>query len=209
MLDLLIKGGPVMLPIVLCAVGATVIIIERFLFFRSVRREDAALTAKLRPLVEKGAFAEAVGACENSDSPLARLARTGIEFRGLAEPDIKEAVLNAANREVPRIERYVGALGTIANISTLLGLLGTVTGNIRAFGVLAASGAMGNPALLAGAIAEALITTAAGLIVAIPVTVFHNYFMARANNLIVELESSVGDLILLIVQRKAGGRDAL
>jgi biopolymer transport protein ExbB len=209
MLDLLIKGGPVMLPIVLCALGATVIVVERFLFFRSVRGEDAVLTAKLRPLVAKGAFDEAAAVCEKSDSPLARLARTGIEFCGLTEPDIKEAVLNAANREVPRIERYVGALGTIANISTLLGLLGTVTGNIRAFGVLAASGAMGNPALLAGAIAEALITTAAGLIVAIPVTVFHNYFVARANKLVVELESSVGDLILLILRRRTEAGDAL
>ncbi len=209
MLDLLIKGGPVMLPIALCALGATVIIIERFLFFRSVTTEDSVLLAKLEPLVVKGSFADALALCGGSPSPLARLARAAIDFRARPEADIKEAVLNAANREVPRIERYVGALATIANISTLLGLLGTVTGNIRAFGVLASSGAMGNPALLAGAIAEALITTAAGLIVAIPVTVFHNYFVSRANAMVIELESSAGDLVLQLAAWQAEARGAL
>jgi biopolymer transport protein ExbB len=121
----------------------------------------------------------------------------------MEEADIKEAVMNAANREVPRLERFIDTLGTIANISTLLGLLGTVTGNIRAFGVLAESGAMGNPALLAGAIAEALITTAAGLIVSIPATIFYNYFVTRANKTIVDLESSTSDLVLMIVARRA------
>jgi biopolymer transport protein ExbB len=181
MFELLIKGGPVMIPIAFCALAATVIVVERFLFFRAITRDDARLLSKVRPAVADGRFQEAVKLCQSSESPLARLFLAGIEFRDLPESDIKEAVMNAANREVPRVERYMNALGTIANISTLLGLLGTVTGNIRAFGVLASTGAMGNPALLAGAIAEALITTAAGLIISIPATVFYNYFVSRAN----------------------------
>jgi biopolymer transport protein ExbB len=203
MLELLMKGGPVMIPIALCAIAATVIVVERFLFFYSLRKEDDALMPKLRASVKGGRFDEAAAICDGSSSPFATLVRAGIDFRDMEESDIKEAVMNAANREVPRLERYITALGTIANISTLLGLLGTVTGNIRAFGVLAASGAMGNPALLAGAIAEALVTTASGLIVSIPATIFYNYFVTRANKTIVDLESSTGDLVLMIVARRS------
>ncbi len=206
MLELLMKGGPVMIPIALCALAATVIVVERFLFFRALRKEDAVLVPKLRTEVREGRFDVAAALCEASASPTATLVRAGLDYRDLEEADVKEAVMNAANREVPRLERFIDALGTIANISTLLGLLGTVTGNIRAFGVLAASGAMGNPALLAGAIAEALITTAAGLIVSIPATIFYNYFVARANKTIIELESSTSDLVLLIAARRSGSQ---
>lgn len=202
MFDLIIKGGPVMILIIICAVAATIIIVERFLFYRTLTRDDSLLLARLKPLVKGGQYEQALQSCKNSDTPLARLAESGIEHRSLTQEGIKEAVMNAANREVPRIERYVSALGSIANVATLLGLLGTVSGNIRAFGVLAASGAMGNPSLLAGAIAEALVTTAAGLIVSIPALVFYNYFVSHSNKLVVELESSVGDLVLLLAEHR-------
>lgn len=209
MFELLIKGGPVMVPICLSALAATIIIIERALFFRAVGKADTRLFGTVKRMVAEGRFSDAAAECDASDSPLARLLRAGLDYRDHPEADLKEAVMNAANREVPRLERYLTALGTIANISTLLGLLGTVTGNIKAFGVLAASGAIGNPALLAGAIAEALITTAAGLIVSIPTTVFYNYYVSRANKIVVEMESSVGDLSLMLVSRKSEVHGAL
>ncbi len=209
MFELLIKGGPVMVPICLSALAATVIIIERALFFRAVSRSDASLFGTVKRLVSEGRFADAERECDGSDSPLARLLRAGLDHRDYSEADLKEAVMNAANREVPRLERYLNTLGTIANVSTLLGLLGTVTGNIKAFGVLASSGAIGNPALLAGAIAEALITTAAGLIVSIPATIFYNHYVSRANKIVVEMESSVGDLSLMLVGKRGEARGAL
>ena len=92
-------------------------------------------------------------------------------------------------------------MGTIANISTLLGLLGTVTGNIKAFGVLGAGGTMGDPTLLAGAIAEALTTTVAGLCVSIPSVIFHNFFVSRVNRRIVEMESRVTEVLLKLSGR--------
>lgn len=202
MLDLFVKGGPVMYVIALCALGATVIIVERFLFFRLLAKHQKEFLPRLQHLLKSGQFEQAEELCRASEVPLARLAGAALEQRNLDEGVIKEAVLNVANRQVPRVERYISALGTIANISTLLGLLGTVSGNIRAFGVLAASGAMGNPSLLAGAIAEALITTAAGLIVSIPATVFYNYFVSRANSSIIDLESTVGDLVLLVLSHR-------
>ena len=128
--------------------------------------------------------------------------KTGIENRQFSDALVKEAVMNQANREVPRLERFLSTIGTIANISTLLGLLGTVTGNIQAFGVLGDMGTMGNPAMLASSISEALVTTAAGLIVSIPTVVFYNYFIAEVNRMVTEMEASVSDLVLLIGAEK-------
>ena len=198
-----------MVPIALCALIATIIVVERFIFFALLRRSRKVFLPQLRLLINTGDYDQAIALCNASDLPLARLVRRGIELRHLKESEQKEGVMNASNWEVPRLERYVGALGTIANISTLLGLLGTVSGNIKAFGVLAASGAMGNPALLAGAIAEALITTAAGLIVSIPAMIFHNYFVSQSNSSIIELESSVGDILILLNSTKKGAGRAV
>ncbi|MCI6322251.1 MotA/TolQ/ExbB proton channel family protein, partial [Treponema porcinum] len=102
---------------------------------------------------------------------------------------------------VPRFEHLLTPLGTISNIATLLGLLGTVTGNIKAFGVLGAGGTMGDPAILAGAIAEALVTTVAGLIVSIPSVIFYNYFISRVNRRIAEMENNVTNVVIKLTGR--------
>ncbi len=202
MLSILISGGPVMIPIGLCAIVATVIIIERLLFYRGVKKGERDLLPRVRNSIDKQHFDEAAAICDTVESPVSRLLKTGIAYRDYSEAAVKEAVMNQANREVPRLERYLSTLGTIANISTLLGLLGTVTGNIRAFGVIGSMGAMGDPAILAGAIAEALVTTAAGLIVSIPAVVFYNYFIAEVNRMVTEMESSVSDLVLLLAAER-------
>jgi biopolymer transport protein ExbB len=202
MLDILIKGGPVMIFIGFCAFAAAVIIIERLLYFRSIEKEDRNLVPVLQDLFRNGQFDKAESLCKTASSPLAQLAKTAIESFRRNEQSAEQSVHFAASREIPRIERFVSSLGTIANISTLLGLLGTVLGNIDAFGILAESNIMGNPSLLAGAIAEALITTAAGLAVSIPATIFYNYFVARANHLITETESSIGELLLLAAKNE-------
>jgi biopolymer transport protein ExbB len=202
MFSILVSGGPVMIPIALSAIAATIIIIERLMFYRSVKKGERDILPRIRASIDKGHYEEAAAICETVDSPAARLMKTGIGYRELSEAAIKEAVNNEANREIPRLERYLSTLGTIANISTLLGLLGTVTGNIRAFGVLGSMGAMGNPALLASAIAEALVTTAAGLVVSIPAVIFYNYFIAEVNRIVTEMEASVSDLVILLVSER-------
>jgi biopolymer transport protein ExbB len=106
--------------------------------------------------------------------------------------------MSAANLEIPQLERYLTSLGTIAHISPLLGLLGTVTGNIEAFGVLGELGQVGDPALLASGISEALLTTAAGIIVSVPAISLYNYLVAKANNIILRLENRVNDMVLLL-----------
>jgi biopolymer transport protein ExbB len=202
MLAILISGGPVMIPIGLCALAATIIIIERLIFFAAIRKGQRDILPRIRSSVDKGHYDEALAICDTAESPASRLMKTGITCREYSEGAIREAVMNQANREIPRLERYLSTLGTIANISTLLGLLGTVTGNIRAFGVLGTMGTMGNPAVLAGSIAEALVTTAAGLIVSIPAVVFYNYFVAEVNRMVTEMETSVSDLVLLVAEKK-------
>ena len=108
-------------------------------------------------------------------------------------------VSDAANLEIPKMERFLSTLGTVAHIAPLLGLLGTVTGNIRAFGVLGDVGALGgNPAVLARGIAEALVTTAAGIIVSIPAIIFYNYLVNKVNHLIIRLENRVSELVLTL-----------
>lgn len=202
MWSLLVSGGPVMIPIAVCAIIASVLTIDRILFYKSIKKGGKDLLPRLRASIVKGHYEEAQAICDTVDIPVSRLMKTGIENRMYGEALVKEAVMNQANREIPRLERYLSSLGTIANISTLLGLLGTVTGNIQAFGVLGNMGALGNPAVLASAISEALVTTAAGLIVSIPTIIFYNYFIAEVNRMVIEMESSVSDLVLLINAEK-------
>ena len=175
MFSILISGGPVMIPIALSALVATVIIIDRLIYYRAIKKGQRDLLPRIKSSIDKGHYDEAAAICDTIESPVARLMKTGIYYRDYSEVAIKEAVMNQANREIPRLERYLSTLGTVANIATLLGLLGTVTGNIQAFGVLGNMGTMGNPAVLASAIAEALVTTASGLIVSIPAIIFYNY----------------------------------
>ena len=200
MLDILEKGGVVLICIIILGFIATVIVIERLLYFRKIRIDEDQMLSRLKATLEKGHFDEALSICEANPSPITNLMKVGIEHKNYSEERVKDAILSAANMEIPRLERYLSALGTIANIATLLGLLGTVLGNIRSFGVLGNTGAVGDPSLLAKGIAEALLNTAGGLIVAIPTIVFYNYLVNRVNHLIIRLETRVTDLTLLLVK---------
>jgi biopolymer transport protein ExbB len=199
MMDLIDRGGVILIVILGLSVIAAVIIIERLLYFRRIRGDEAALLNRLKSAIGKGLFEEALAICEASPSPITNLTRVGIEHRGYPEEVIRAMVSDAANMEVPKLERFLSSLGTIAHIAPLLGLLGTVTGNIRAFGVLGDFGAVGgNPAVLAKGIAEALITTAAGIIVSIPAIIFYNYLVNKVNHLIIRLENRVSELVLML-----------
>ena len=140
-------------------------------------------------------------ACAQADTPFAQVVKKAIDCRRYEEKDLREIVEAEMDLATPRLEHLLTTLGTIANIATLLGLLGTVTGNIKAFGVLGAGGTMGDPAVLAGAIAEALMTTVAGLCVAIPSLIFHNFFVSKVNHNIVEMETKITAILLRIMGR--------
>src|SRR6056297_2628771 len=198
-MEIIGKGGIIMVIILLLSVVATAIIIDRFLFFRRMRVDEEKLINRLKSALRKHHYDEALDICENNPSPISNLMRVGIENRGSSQGTIKEAIMSAANLEIPNLERYLTSLGTIAHISPLLGLLGTVTGNIKAFGVLGSfGGAVGDPALLANGIAEALLTTAAGIIVSVPAVAFYNFLVNKVNHIIIRLENRVNDLVFLL-----------
>ena len=198
MFDILQKGGPILWIILGLSVVAAIIIIERLLFFRKIRVDEEKLISRLKSSLQKGHYDEALSICDNNPYPITNLMKVGIEHKDFAKHIQKDIITDAANQEIPRLEKYLSALGTIAHIAPLLGLLGTVTGNIQAFGVLGKFGSVGDPGILAKGISEALITTAGGIIVSVPTIVFYNYLVNKVNHIIIRLENRVNELVLFL-----------
>jgi len=198
MFDLIVKGGVVLWVIMGLSVVGAAIIIERILYFRRISVDEDKLFQRIKASVEKGHFDEAMSICDNNLSPLSALIKVGIEHREYPELAQKEVLKDAANQEVPKLERNVSALGTIAHIAPLLGLLGTVTGTMQAFGVLGRFGAVADPSILAKGVSEALVTTVAGIVVAVPAVIFYNYLVTKVNLILIKMENQVTALVLMI-----------
>lgn len=201
MIETLKSGGILMIPIILCGIIATYIIVERCIYFYNTKKRDDKLRTDVDSSLAAGNYEASAVACAEAGTPLAQVVKKAFDSRRFEERDIRDLVEAEMDYVLPRYEHLLTPLGTIANIATLLGLLGTVTGNIKAFGVLGAGGSMGDPALLAGAIAEALVTTVAGLCVSIPSLIFHNYFVSTVNRRIVEMEAYVTSVVLKLTGR--------
>ena len=201
MFEAIKSGGLLMIPIILCGMIATFIIIERCIYFFGIKKRDIVLMHAVNNYMLNKDFEGCKIACSQAGTPLGDVVNKAIDCRRYQEKDLREIVEAEMDFVVPKLEHLITTLGTIANIATLLGLLGTVTGNMKAFGVIGAGGSMGDPALLAAAIAEALVTTVAGLCVSIPSLIFHNYFVSQVKHRIVEMESNVTAVILKIVGR--------
>lgn len=188
MLWIMQKGGPLMYPIFACSVLALGIFLERLLTFVRVRRGTDILIREVESLVINKRIDEALIVCQRTGTPLSRILIAALRLAGRPREEIKIAVDEVGSREAAPLERYLGLLGTIATISPLLGLLGTVLGMIEAFNVISVQG-VGTPATLGGGISQALITTAAGLSVAIPVILLHKYLSSRVDGVILEMET--------------------
>jgi len=208
MLDFIVKGGPVLWVIMALSVVAAAIIIERLLYFKRIAVDEDKLYARVRDSIEKGHYDEALAICDQNLSPFSALMRVGVENRGRGEELQKEMLKDAAALESPRLERGISALGTISNIAPLLGLLGTVTGTMKAFGVLGQFGAVSDPTVLAKGVSEALITTVGGIVVAVPCVIFYNYLVGKVNLIMLKLESQVNALVGIINPELAAGGGA-
>ncbi len=198
MLDIISKGGPILWMIMVLSVVATAIIIERLLYFKRIKVDEDKLFQRIKGAIEKQHFDEALSICDSNVSPLTGLMQVGINHRDQPDYVQKEVLKDAARQEIPQLERFLTPLGTIAHISPLLGLLGTVTGNIKSFGILGGGISMGDPSILAKGISEALITTAAGLIVSIPAVIFYNYLVNKVETILIKMENQVNEMILLL-----------
>ena len=203
MLELINKGGVIMYLILPLSIVAFAIIIERLLYFRKIKVDEDKMINRLKVTMEKRHYDEALAICESNPSPVTNLLKVGIEHKKYGPQIMKDAVVDAAALEIPRLERNLSTLGTIANIAPLLGLLGTVIGNIGAFNIMHDMAGVGSdPALLAGNISVALLTTAAGIIVALPAVIFYNYLVAKVNHIVIRLENRVNAMVLLLTEGK-------
>jgi biopolymer transport protein ExbB len=185
--NILRAGGVIMIPLVLCSIISLAIIIERCYSLRFSKVVSADLIDMTTALIETGEIQKASQLCQRSSCPLADIIQAGLEASGSTKSEIKEAIVDAGRREVPRLERRLGILETIVGIAPLLGLLGTVAGMIKVFDVIAVQG-VGQAGARAGGISVALITTATGLSIAIPTLVAYNYFSSKAEKFVRELE---------------------
>ncbi|MDF1580612.1 MAG: MotA/TolQ/ExbB proton channel family protein [Desulfuromonadales bacterium] len=187
MWEIVLKGGPLMWPILFCSVLSLALFFERLWFYYRFRRDDTTLAAEVEGLARDGRINDAEVVCRRVGSPLSRIYLAALRCAGQERARIKTVVEEIGSRELAPLERYLGLMGTIAALTPLLGLLGTVLGMIRAFNVIATAG-VGTPATLGGGISEALITTASGLAVAIPTLLLHKYLSSRADRLALEVE---------------------
>ncbi|MHB0888528.1 MAG: MotA/TolQ/ExbB proton channel family protein [Acidithiobacillus sp.] len=202
MLQLFQLGGWVLPIILFAAVLALAIIGNRFWVLRRSRIAPPTLAAQVTNLVEVGKVQQAVKLLYENDTPLARLMLAALQQAGQPRDVIKEVVEETGRHEVAHLDRYLNFLGSIAGVSPLLGLLGTVFGIMSAFSAIGSVG-VGDPKALASGIAEALITTASGLIVAIPSLIMYRYLRGRVDGLVLEMEREA----LKVVNLLAGGQE--
>src|SRR5580658_5603215 len=187
MWEIVQAGGPLMWPIILCSIVAAAIVLERIWTLQDRRVLPPDLTKKVWKLVESHRVDDKIVAALEQNSPLGKLLAVGLANRDRPREVLMERLEDTGRHVVHELERFLNTLGTIAGVSPLLGLLGTVTGIIRAFNAIEAGG-MGDPRALSGGIAEALIATAAGLCVAIPALIAYRYLRGRVDGIVVEME---------------------
>ncbi len=199
------KGGPIMWPILLCSVIAFAIVIERLLRLRQEQIDTKSFMEQISKSLKRNKIMEALDLCDRTGGPIASILKAGILKHDRARSEIREAIEDASIHEVPRLERNLPVLATVAHVAPLLGLLGTVTGLVAAFQVIDSKAtAMNpvNPGDLAGGIWEALLTTVFGLCVAIPTYVAYNYLVSRVDGFVLDMERSATDLLNILGEKR-------
>ena len=202
MWEIIQAGGPVMWPIILCSVVALAIIGERFWSLQESRVIPPEISARVWQLVGSGDLTDKHVAALEQNSPLGRVLAAGLAQRHRSRELVKEAVEDAGRHVVHELERFLNMLGTIAAVSPLLGLLGTVIGIISAFTAIT-HGGVGDPRALSGGIGQALVATAAGLCVAIPSLVGYRYLRGKVDRLVVRMERDALKLVQVLDERQA------
>lgn len=191
-------GGLAMLAIGLCSVAAVAIVLERLINTRTRKLIPKDLIEEVKSLVKEKKYDEALGLCEKKPYFIARIFRKALEGLDRGRKTIVQAVEEAGAKEAAVMHQRIGFLSVIAVVSPMIGLLGTVIGMIQAFNVIAFQGGAGRPTLLAAGISKALVTTAFGLIVAIPTMIFFHYFRINIQKLMAKVENIMEEFIDII-----------
>jgi biopolymer transport protein ExbB len=182
------RGGWLMAVLLVCSIVAVGVFVERMYYFKACRMNVSEFLSGVLALVRRQSYAEAIARCEEGHGPIVTVVRTAIYKRHLSADELREIVREIAQLEIPRLEANVSLLGTIGYVAPLLGLLGTVTGMIEAFIQINKTNGTASVAELSQGIYLALITTAAGLCVAIPSYIAHNFLVAQIHGIVADME---------------------
>ena len=200
LLDVMHDGGPLMYPIGLCSFVLFVFVFERFIALRRGRVIPRPFVKRILEQLKEGQLdkEKALQLCEDNRSPVAIVFAAAVKKWGRTSVEVEQAILDSGERVTNQLRAHLRLFSGISQVSPLLGLLGTVVGMISSFNAISASDAMGQRELLAGGIAQALLTTAAGMIVAIPALMAYLYFVSRVDSLVTEIDSVGQQLVELI-----------
>ncbi|MEZ4318856.1 MAG: MotA/TolQ/ExbB proton channel family protein [Myxococcota bacterium] len=208
MIETLVAGGPVMIPIGLCSLVAVAVFLERLWALRRGRVVPASFCVELLELVKQGRVDDATTLCRKRDVAAGRVVEVALLGRDRTRSGIKERLEEVGRREAAELERFIPVLGTIASIAPLLGLLGTVLGMIITFQAIQSQGGMADVGALAGGISQALVTTFAGLCVGIPAVMANRFLLSRVDSLLLDLEEvSLGVIDALVDARPGSARE--
>ena len=205
MWQLILKSGWLIIPILLSSFFSVAIIVERLLFYISIKSNNLSVISKILDAVRKNKITEAMDICEKNPFYATNILKSGLSHYEEPKDVIKEAMENNSLYEIPKLEKNLNFLSTIAHVSPLLGLLGTVVGLVKCFYIIeqkTVSVGLVNPSDLAGGIWEALLSTAAGLCVAIPSYIMYNYFVHKVNLLTLGAERAATELLEFLPQSR-------
>ncbi len=189
MLDLFAKGGFAMYPLLLLSIVTVAIAIERVIYLRRVKTDAGEFMGVVNEFLSRNALDDAYRHCESTSGPLSNIIKSGLKNQRRGRSEVVRAIEDAGALEVAQLEKGILVLTTVSKIAPLIGLFGTVTGMIRSFQAMGAAGG-DNPRLVAAGIAEALVATAAGLVVAIPAYFLSFYFMNRVGKFVLDMQKS-------------------
>lgn len=201
--EIFVTGGPVMVPLILCLLFAFTIIIEKLIILQKAEKDSSNIARDVFQMINDNKIKDALILCEENRSPAAKILAAGLLKFGSSREEIREALENAIQLEAPKLEERLAALSTIAQISPLLGLLGTVLGMaacLHTIQVQTAAMKSVTPADLSGGIWEALLTTITGLVIAIIAYTVYNYLISRVNKIIFRMEKNATDLLSRLSQ---------
>ena len=198
MLELCLKGGIIMIPLLLLSVVSIYVLVERFFAIRKAAKEDKSFMKRIKDYIHEGEFESAMNLCKKTDTPYSRLILKGITRIGRPMNDVLVAIENVGNLEVAELEKGFIWLATTAAGAPMLGFLGTVTGMVQAFFAMASAGSNANVSVLANGIYEALVTTVAGLFVGIIALFAYNYLVAMVSKVMKQLEAKTMEFMDLL-----------
>ncbi len=202
MIDYMQKGGPLMWLLLFCSVLAGAVFLERVTYLHRAQIRVGEFLRGLSNLLQRRSFAEALGECAATPGPVARVIHAAVLRHDAPRAELKEIVQGAGQLEVPRLERRLGILATLSFVAPLLGLLGTVTGLIEAFVNISTQSGFASSTDIASGIYQSLLTTAAGLVVAIPCAVAYAYLSSRVNTLMHDMERAGIEIVNLICDNR-------